>query len=45
MLEILKFIFSGFWIWAGTVVLIGAIGASVGRIIYAMRGRCNCEEE
>jgi len=25
MLEILQFIFSNFWIWLGTVILIGAI--------------------
>jgi len=32
MLEILKFIFSSFWIWLGTVLLVAAIGTSVGTI-------------
>lgn len=29
MLPILEFIFSSFWIWAGTVVLVTIIGASL----------------
>ncbi len=29
MLEVLKFIFSSFWIWLGTVVLIAVIGEAI----------------
>lgn len=29
MLEVLKFIFSSFWIWLGTVILLGAISATI----------------
>lgn len=44
MLEVLTFIFSGFWTWLGTVILIGAIGSSASSIVRAIRGRCDCEE-
>jgi hypothetical protein len=30
MLEILKFIFSSFWIWLGTLILITSSGISIG---------------
>lgn len=45
MLEVLQFIFSSFWIWVGAVILIGAIGVSFARVLYAIRGRqCpNCD--
>jgi len=33
MLEILKFIFSSFWVWLGTVILIAIIAEGVGGII------------
>lgn len=39
MLEILQFIFSGFWIWFGTVILIAAIGTSIATIILAIKGK------
>ena len=39
MIEILKFIFSSFWNWAGTVVLILAIGAAINAIIVGVRGK------
>lgn len=45
MIEILKFIFSDFWIWLGTLFLIGAFGASIGSVVGAMRGRCPCEDD
>lgn len=32
MLEILQFIFSSFWVWLVTVVLISAFGASLGAL-------------
>ena len=34
MLEILKFIFSSFWIWLGTLILIGAISAGIGQLLH-----------
>lgn len=39
MLEILKFIFSSFWIWLGTVILILSIGVALNNIIVAFRGK------
>lgn len=39
MLEVLKFIFSNFWIWLGTVILVGAFGSAVGTILSAARRR------
>jgi hypothetical protein len=38
MLEILKFIFSSFWIWLGCVVLIYAIGECLSVVIKSMSG-------
>jgi hypothetical protein len=38
MLEILKFIFSSFWIFIGTLCLIPIIGAAVAMPIAAIRG-------
>lgn len=35
MNDILHFIFSSFWIWLGTLVLIVAIGKAVARVIKA----------
>lgn len=39
MLEILKFIFSSFWIWSGTVVLMLAAGVSLNAVLVAFRGK------
>lgn len=38
-LEVLKFIFSSFWIWLGTVILFGAIAEGLGGIfrVYIRR--------
>ena len=33
MLEILQFIFSDFWHWLGTLILIGAIAEGLGGLI------------
>jgi hypothetical protein len=33
MLEILKFIFSSFWIWLGTVILVEIIAKGIGSIL------------
>lgn len=45
MLEILKFIFSSFWTWAGSVVLLVLILATCGTIAQGIaavtcKGRC-----
>jgi hypothetical protein len=32
-LEVLKFIFSSFWIWLGTLILVGAIAEGLGGLI------------
>ena len=46
MLEVLTFILSGFWIWLGTMLLVGAVSVGFARIIYSVRGqRCNCDDE
>lgn len=37
MLEVLQFIFGGFWTWLGTVVLLAAFGSGVASIILAVR--------
>jgi len=29
MLEVLQFIFSGFWIWLGTVILVAAVAGAL----------------
>ena len=39
VLAVLEFVFSGFWTWLGTVVLVAAFGQGIGMIIAAMRGR------
>ena len=39
MLEVLKFIFSSFWIWLGTVVLVMAVGVAVNAMIVGFRGK------
>lgn len=36
MLEILKFIFSSFWVFAGTVVLVAVTGDAVQGIVSAI---------
>lgn len=38
MLEILKFIFSSFWIFIGTLCLLPIIGVSIAMPIAAIRG-------
>jgi hypothetical protein len=34
MLEILKFIFSSFWVWLGTVILISSVSAATAGGIF-----------
>ena len=38
MIDVLKFIFSDFWIWLGTVVLVGVFGSAVASVLLAVRG-------
>lgn len=38
MLETMQFIFSSFWAWSGTVVLLAVAGHGVGVTIVALRG-------
>lgn len=38
MLEVLQFIFSSFWIWLGTVILIGATGWALHHAFLGLRG-------
>lgn len=33
MLEILQYIFSSFWIWLGTVILVATIGEALGSAV------------
>lgn len=39
MLEVLQFVFSSFWIWLGTVILIGAFGGAIARVVLGVRGK------
>lgn len=39
MLEILQFIFSSFWIWLGTLLLVGAVAQGIGGFIRINIGR------
>ena len=33
MLEIIKFVFSSFWVWLGTVILVGTLAEGVGGFV------------
>jgi hypothetical protein len=37
MLEVMRFIFSSFWVWLGTLLLVSAAGGSVRRIMKSAR--------
>jgi len=39
MLELLQYATSGFWVWIGSMGLIGATGVSVALIVDAIRKR------
>lgn len=39
MIELLNFIFSGFWVWLGFLLLTSTIGAVFIATIHAVRGR------
>ena len=39
MLPIRQFIFSSFWIWLGSIVLILAIGVALNAVIVAFKGK------
>jgi UPF0716 family protein affecting phage T7 exclusion len=38
MLEIMKFIFLSFWIWAGTTIMLLIISVSFGELLRVIRG-------
>lgn len=37
MLEVLQFVFSGFWVWLGTVILIATVAQGIASTIAALR--------
>ncbi|MEE9401921.1 MAG: hypothetical protein V3V47_01860 [Desulfobacteria bacterium] len=39
MLEIMKFVFSSFWIWSGSVILILSAGVVLNSVIVGFRGK------
>lgn len=39
MLEILKFIFSSFWVWLGTTIILAMIASILGEILAIMFGK------
>jgi len=39
MIEILEFIFTSFWTWAGTLFLMLAAGVSLNAVIVGFRGK------
>lgn len=46
MLAIMEFIFSSFWVWLGTMCLIGSVGWALHRVFLGIRGvpapDCDC---
>jgi hypothetical protein len=39
MLEVLQFVFSSFWHWLGTVIILAVIGSMIAAAFAAARGR------
>jgi D-alanyl-lipoteichoic acid acyltransferase DltB (MBOAT superfamily) len=39
MLEVLKFIFSSFWHWLGTLVLVAVVSGGLAKVVYAFRSK------
>lgn len=39
MIEVLQFVFSSFWVWLGSVILMISFGSGVASILMALRGR------
>lgn len=37
MMDALHFIFSSFWVWSGTVILVFTAGVSIGIVIESVR--------
>jgi hypothetical protein len=37
MLDVLKFIFSSFWIWLGTVIMLAVVAGGIGGAVH---GKC-----
>lgn len=44
MIEVLQFVFSSFWHWLGSVMLIMSMGSAVSKIILAVRGIATCDD-
>lgn len=40
-MEVLRFIFSSFWIWLGMVILVGSFGGAIASVILAARGKAS----
>jgi ABC-type Fe3+ transport system permease subunit len=38
MLDVMHYIFSSFWVWAGTVILLGVFGFAVAFVVALVRG-------
>lgn len=39
MLEVLKFVFSSFWIWAGTMLLLLCLGSAINSVLVGFWGK------
>lgn len=42
MIEVLTFIFSGFWVFVGTLFLVSAVLGGIARIVQAATCRAKC---
>lgn len=38
MIEILEFVFSPFWVWLGSTIMLGAVSAGLGNALSQVRG-------
>lgn len=39
MIEVLRFVFSSFWVWLGCVILVATFGTAIAGVILAARGK------
>lgn len=39
MIEVLQFIFSSFWTWLGSLLLVGAFGSVIAGVLLAAQGK------
>jgi hypothetical protein len=37
MMEVLQFVFSDFWVWLGTVVLVATLGQSIAAVLERVK--------